>query len=264
MLALWVVAALAAAALVAALLLSHGSSRKDVTNYIERVNAAGRTFAQSYRGVSNAYRSFTLAPQHSAQQLPRLREAARRLTQLRIELERIPAPPAAQRLRSRLIAFYRQQEAVGRELVGIAAYVPRLLAAERRLGPASTRMRAALAAARTPEQQATALRAYGVALAGAVRSVQAIEPPPLFAASHSAQIGHLERSTRAVVKLQHALLSHSRARVQAAVVGLQSVNGATSGASRAAVAAYNRHVARIRTLGIAVERERRRLEFTLG
>ena len=54
------------------------------------------------------------------------------------------------------------------------------------------------------------------------------------------------------------------ARVQAAVVGLQSVNGATSGASRAAVAAYNRHVTRIRTLGIAVERERRRLEATLG
>jgi hypothetical protein len=264
-LVLWTIAALLAAGLTAALLIPRGNTtRSGVAAYIDKVNATGRAFAGDYRGVSKAYQAFTLAPQRSSNQLARLRAAAAKLTKLRVELAAIPAPPAAHGLRKRLIAFYRQQEAVGYELVGITDYVPRLTAAERSLGPASTRMRKALASGRTPAKQAAALGTYGQAVAATVTTLRAIHPPPLFAASHRAQIASLRHSARALANLQHALLTHSRAKVKAAVAALQVAPTAKAATSRAAVLAYNRHVARIHALGAAVERERLRLNRVLG
>jgi hypothetical protein len=261
---LWVLAALVAAGLAAALLVSRGgSARSGVTAYIAAVNESGRTFARDYRSVSEAYRTFTLAPQRAARQLPRLRAASRRLTRLRIELQRIPAPPAARVLRGRLIAFYRQEEAVAAELVGMTAYVPQLTSAERPLAAASARMRAALAGGKTPEQQAAALGAYVGALTAARRAVRAIDPPPLFAGSHRAQAAHLDASIRSIDGLRRALLTHSRSKVKAAVAGLQTAGVRSPVLLRGPIAAYNRHVRELRRLGAAVERERVRLNGTL-
>jgi len=228
------------------------------------VNTTGRTFAGDYKGVARAYQLFTLAPDKSAQSLKRLQAAARKLTTLRIELQQIPAPKPARRLRTRLIAFYRQQEAVGYELVGITRYVPELTAAERSLAPASAKMRTTLASATTPEKQAAALAAYGQAVSGTAARLRRIKPPPLFAASHRAQIASLRHSVAALGALQQALRTHDRARVQKAVNGLQSLGSAKTATSRTAVAAYNRHVVQIRRLGAAVEKERLRLNRVLG
>lgn len=227
------------------------------------MNATGRQFAGDYRGVARAYRLFTLAPDKSGASLKRLQAAARKLTALRVELQRIPAPQPAERLRTRLIAFYRQQESVGYELVGITRYVPKLTAAERSLAPASAAMRKALATATTPEKQAAALGAYGRAVSGVARRLQRIQPPPLFAASHRSQIAGLRHSAAALADLRRALLAGSRTKVQQAVNGLQTVNDPKAATSRTAVAAYNRHVVQIRRLGAAVEQERLRLNRVL-
>ncbi|MEA2423659.1 MAG: hypothetical protein QOH13_69, partial [Thermoleophilaceae bacterium] len=76
--------------------------------------------------MSSAYRSLSLANGPQAAQTARLKLAARRLTALRIQLEQLPAPAQARRLRLRLIAFYRRQEQVAQELAGIMAYFPQV------------------------------------------------------------------------------------------------------------------------------------------
>ena len=240
------------------------SPRGDVARYIRRANATGTAFAKQYRGVSSAYRSFIVVPHGQSVQVARLRLSARRLTQLRIALQEIPAPPRARLLRLRLIAFYRRQEQVAHELVGIAAYFPRLIAAERPLGRAGARMRTMLASARTPEKQARALGLYANVLGSSIGRIESIPAPALLAKARQAESRRLAKTMRSVQAVQHALLSHNRGKLKEAVAGLRTTSNAASLASRAAIVAYNRHVAEIRHLGVEVERERRRLDRSLG
>ena len=108
-LALWVVAALIAAAMTGAWFIPRDTPRDKVTRYIERANATGTAFTTQYSEVSSAYRSFTLSAKVQPAQQARLQSAARRLTQLRVELQQIPAPSQARGLRQRLIALYRRR-----------------------------------------------------------------------------------------------------------------------------------------------------------
>lgn len=260
---LWLVAVLLAAAITGISLLPRDTPRDDVTRYITRANETGVAFAKQYKDVSAAYRSLSLAQGAQAAQSARLKLAARRLTALRIQLERLPAPDAAQQLRLRLIAFYRQQEQVAGELAGIMAYFPQVLAAEKGVKPSADRMRKGLAAARTPEAQAAALGAYADTVSIARDRVEAIGPPALLEKAQLAEVARLGRTARAIRAVQRGLLAHDRVRLQQALTGLQSAVGITSTATRVAILSYNRHVAEIQRLGTKVEQERQRLNASL-
>lgn len=261
---LWLVAALIAAAVTGASLIPHDTSRDRVARYINRANDTGAAFTKQYRNVSAAYRSLTLAPNAQAEQLGRLRLSASRLTALRIELQQIPAPPRAGRLRLRLIAFYRRQEQVAHELVGIMAYFPELRAAEQALTPAASRLHTLLATAKTPKGQGAVLAAYAEAIVGALHRIEGILPPPLLTAAHTAEVRRLDRTRRSIQGVRRALLAHSRVQLKRAVKSLGATSAAASVATRAAILAYNRHITEIRQLGAAVEQERQRLDRSLG
>ncbi|HEY6053459.1 MAG TPA: hypothetical protein VIU86_05980 [Gaiellaceae bacterium] len=264
LLVLWLVVALLAAGITAATMWPRHGKRDDVTAYIRQVNGVSRSFSGRYKAVDKAFRTFSFAPAQSARQLPRVRAAARELTRLRRRIEAVPAPPAAATLRRRLIAFFRQQEAVGWELVAVSGYVPRLAAVERPLAPASTRMRAALKKGSTAKSQAAALRSYADVVDGAAETLSAIHAPPLFATSQSRQVSRLRGSAAAVRRLAAAIAGNDRKAVQKAIDELARTPTASSAAAATAVAAYNRRVDRIRVLARSVELERRRLGEKLG
>ncbi|MDX6452903.1 MAG: hypothetical protein QOH16_2952 [Gaiellaceae bacterium] len=260
---LWIVAALAAAAVTGISLIPHGTPRGAVARYIQQANETGVAFAKQYQGVSSAYRSLSLAKGPQAAQTARLKLAARRLTALRIQLEQLPAPAQAHRLRLRLIAFYRQQEQVAQELAGIMAYFPQVIAAERGIKPGATQMHKALAKARAPAAQAAVLGTYAGTLATARDRVQAVRPPALLAQAQRAEVARLARTARAIRAVQRGLLAHNRVQLQKALTGLQDATSVTSTATRVAILAYNRHIADIQRLGAKVELERRRLDASL-
>jgi hypothetical protein len=237
--------------------------RTGVAAYITRVNTVSLTFAQDYRSIETAYRTFALSPTKPAVQERRLKAAAAELTVLRKRMQRIPAPPKAQILKKRLIAFFRQQEAVSRELIGVSTYVPRLATAEKILTPAGVSMRAALQKGGSAKQQAMALGVYVAALERTADAVAAIKPPPLFRSSHAEQVQRLRRTASLTQRLSVALAANDKPALQRAVKDLGAGNAPSTAAARTAILSYNARVTKIKELAASVERERRRLNDSL-
>lgn len=239
------------------------SSRDDVSAYIEDVNEAQSSFAIRYGAVNKVFEDFKLSPEAATEQLPALRSSARTLTALRVRIERVDAPEDAETLRLRLIAFFRRQEAIANELVAVAVYLPKLGAAERPLADVNRRLREGLSESSSLDGQANAVRAYGVRLDRVADALEALDAPPLLEASHEAYITQLRSYAAASQELQRAVRENDQAGVDAAVERLRAAAvapPATVREQRAAIIAFNSRVTRIRTLGLAVERERQRLD----
>jgi hypothetical protein len=263
-LALWAVVTLIGVVLIIALNHEPKGPRTGVAAYITRVNTVSLTFAKDYRSIETAYRTFALSPTKPAVQETRLRAAATQLTVLRKRMQQIPAPPKAQVLKKRLVAFFRQQEAVSRELIGVSTYVPRLAAAEKILTPAGVSMRTALKAGGSAKQQAMALGVYVAALERTADAVAAIKPPPLFRSSHAEQVQRLRRTASLTHRLSVALAANDKPALQRAVKELGAGNAPSTAAARTAILSYNARVTKIKDLAASVERERRRLNDSLN
>jgi hypothetical protein len=263
-LALWVVVTLIGVALIIALNHEPKGPRPGVAAYILRVNTLSVTFSQDYRSIETAYRTFALSPKKPAVQEKRLKAASAHLTVLRKRMQQIPAPPKALVLKQRLIAFFRQQEAVSRELIGVSTYVPRLAAAERVLSPAGTKMRAALKQGGTAKTQAAALGVYAAALDSAAVAVASIHPPPLFRGSHAEQVQRLRQTATLTRRLAVALAANDKPALQRAVKELGGGGSSSAAAARTAIVSYNARVAKIRELAATVEKERSRLNDALS
>jgi hypothetical protein len=263
-LALWVVVTLIGVGLIIALNHEPNGPRTGVSAYITRVNTVSLTFAQDYRSIETAYRTFALSPKKPAAQETRLKAAAAQLTVLRKRMQQIPAPPKAQVLKQRLIAFFRQQEAVSRELIGVSTYVPRLATAEKILTPAGANMRAALSKGGTAKEQAAALGLYVAALDRTADAVAAIKAPPLFRSSHAEQVQRLRRTASLTRRLSVALAANDKPALQRALNELGGGNAPSTAAARTAIVSYNARVTKIKDLAASVERERRRLNDSLS
>ena len=249
-----------------AALLYQRTERDDVSAYIEEVNAAQEDFAVRYGAVDRVYREFQLSPDAATENLPALRSAALTLTALRVRIENVEAPDDASNLRRRLIAFFRQQEEIANELVGVAVYLPELTKAERPLDDANRRLQRTLSGSTSLDGQANAVGAYAVRLTRVSRALDRIDAPRLLDPSHEAYIRQLRSYAAAARELQRAVRANDQAAVDAAVTRLRGAAAAPRGsfrAQRAAIVAFNERVSRVRTLALAVERERRRLDEEL-
>ncbi len=241
------------------------STRADVAAYIEQVNETQREFSIRYGSVNPAVREFELSGDAAAAQLPRLRTAARTMTQLRASIERVDAPPEAEGLRSRLLVFLRHQEALANELVAVALYLPELGTVEQPLAAASARLRRGLVDAPV-ESQAVAVRRYARELRAIASSLDRLDPPPLLTPSHRAYVTQLRSYASSSEALQRGIDANDQVAVDAAVRRMQEAAASPPGtfrAQRAAIKAYNARVQRVSTLAVALEKERRRLEADL-
>jgi hypothetical protein len=259
------VAAVIAAAITAALFL-RDSERDHVSAYIEDVNEVQQRSATRFGSVNQALEQFELSADAAAEDLPELRRAAATLTSLRVQVQRIEAPEDARLLRARLIAFFKQQEAVARELVGVAVYLPKLSKAERPLPAVNRRLRSGLSDTSSLETQANVVQRYARELARVAAALDAIEPPTLLRASHRAYVQQLRSYAAASRALQSGIRSNDQTKVDAAIERLRVASVAPPGAAKAqsaAIVAFNERVTKVNELGLAVEKERRRLERDL-
>ena len=249
-----------------AALLYRGGPHDDVSAYIEQVNTTQQEFSVRYGTIDRTYREFQLSSDAAAQQLPKLEEAARTLTQLRLRIERLDAPEEAEALRVKLLALLGQQEAVANELVDVAEYLPKLRAAEAPLGAASTRLRSALAATTSPEAQGAAVKRYAAELRAVAARLDGVAAPPLLEPSRKAYVSQLRAYASSSEALQRGIRDNNQAAVDSAVRRMRAAASAPPGtfkAQRAAIVAYNERVKKVRTLAVALERERQRLEREL-
>lgn len=264
MLGLWVFVALLAAAVTIAAMWPRTQPRDHVNAYIRQVNAASRSFGSRYKTIEKTFRTLSFAPAGAARQLPQVRASAQQLTLLRRRVEAISPPRQAARLRQRLVAFLRQQEAVAWELESVSVYLPKVTATERPLAPASARMRAALATGKTGTVQGKALRAYAASIDAVAAKLRLLHAPPLFAGTQRLQLANLQRTSGISRRLAAALGHNDRSAVKKAVDELGRTPSGGAAIARAAVKDYDRRVARIRALGHAVEVERQRLAESLS
>jgi hypothetical protein len=251
---------------VTAALLYRGGPRDDVSEYIDEVNETQRDFSISYGSIDRTYREFRLSPDAAEKQLPKLEEAARTMRQVRLRVEEIDAPDEAVTLRLRLLGFLRQQEAVANELVDVARYMPRLRIAEAPLAAASRRLRAQLRTAESVDAQGVAVQRYAVELRRIADRLDEVEAPPLLEPSRRAYSTQLRAYASSSEALQRGIQANDQAAVDRAVRRMALAAEAPPGtfrAQRAAIIAYNDRVKVIKALGIALERERQRLEREL-
>ena len=243
-----------------------GGPRDDVSAYIEQVNETQREFSVRYGSIDRTFREFRLSPDAAEKQLPELQEAARTMTRLRVRIERLDAPNEAETLRARLLAFFRQEEAVANELVDVAKYLPKLRQAEAPLAAASRRLRAGLQGTASAEAQGEAVKRYAVELRAVAGLLDEVEAPALLEPSRRAYVLQLRAYASSSEALQRGIRDNDQAAVDRAVRQMQKAASAPPGtfnAQKAAIVAYNERVRKIRTLAVALERERQRLEREL-
>jgi hypothetical protein len=251
---------------VTAALLYRGGPTDDVDAYIEQVNEAQREFSVRYGSIDQTLRKFELSSEAAEQQLPKLQEAAGTLRELRLRIERLDAPEQAETLRARLLAFFRQQEAVANELVDVMKYLPKLQEAEAPLAAASRRLRSSLGGGASVVAQGEAVRRYAVELRAVASTLDEVEAPALLEPSRHAYVAQLREYAASSEALQRGIQAGDQAAIDRAVGRMQQAASAppgTFGAQREAIKAYNERVRKIRALAVALERERQRLEREL-
>ena len=166
----------------------------------------------------------------------------------------------------RLLAFFRAQEAVANELVGVAKYLPTLRDAEAPLAAAGRRLRTALADADSIEAQGAAVQRYAAELRAVAAALSKVEAPPLLEPSHRAYVSQLRAYASSSEALQRGIRNNDQDAVNDAVRRMRQAASSPPGtfrAQRAAIIAYNKRVKEIQTLGAALEKERQRLEREL-
>ncbi len=263
---LWVVAALLAAGVTAALL-NHRGERDHVSEYVEQVNDVQKSFALRFGSVNQVYERFRFSTADIPTQLPKLRAAAREVTILRGRIEGIDAPEAAEDLRRLLIRYFRQQELIAKELVDVTTYLRTLAGAEREVALANRSLQRKLRSAAGADAQTAVVLSYARNLNEVARRLDGTTPPSLLAPAQAAYVRQLRNYATATRGLERAVAADDRAGTEASLRRLRvagSASPATLRAQRVAIAAYNKRVQSIRRFAVAVEKERRRLELELG
>jgi len=246
-----------------------GSSRReDVASYVESVNAIALSLRQPLTELAQANREFSMATTELIRVRPRLVKSEDAIRKLDGRLKELDPPPDARRLHTLLLQLVASEAVLTHELWQTSVYLPKLQVAVKQLTPASPRLRNALAHAKNGDVQARAIDAYRVELEGVSMAIRALEPPPLLAAVHQAQLRTLARVEKAAGGLAAALRRKDAGAISRFSHQFQqaSLSGDSISAQRARIAGvegYNDHVKALRKLAARVQRERDRLQQKL-
>jgi hypothetical protein len=296
---LGVTAAAAVAAAATATAINHRSSgskqRRQVTAYIDSVNAIENQMHRPLTRVMLAYRDFTRSKLTRRETVPELAAAAQTLARLDRRLAALSAPPEAKKLRAGLVRMVGEQAAVTREVRRLAAFSPGYAALLRSAQAASAQLGVALRTVKIPTphrirgtkkqilaaqaqyradssaaaaKQADAVDAYDRRVAAIVRRLRKLQPPAALAPTYRAQLHGLQDAASAGSRLANELRKPGRAGVPALgrQFTLASREAQTLTAQRAeiaAVRAYNTRARAISSASAEVERELARLQATL-
>jgi hypothetical protein len=296
-----VVLGIAAAGAVAAAVvvtISHHSTgsreRRDVTSYIEQVNALQTQMQAPLTRVMLAYASFTR--KRSKRPSPtQLAAAAATLHRLDQRLAALPFPPEAKRLRVRLLALVHREVGITGEVQLLAAFAPRYVSTLGGVRAASLKLDSSLKTIEVPvprtlrgtkqeverEQrdfqakaqqaavaQATAIDAYDRAVKQVLRRLVRLRPPPALTPEYRAQVAALRNTAAAGAALARRLRAADRADVATLSrrFALASRGAGTRAVQRAQIAAirgYDKRVRQVGSAAAAVQAELARLQRDL-
>jgi len=242
------------------------SARDALRGYIEQVNTIQRDGATGIRRANTTYARFSEGKLTGVAAVRQLGLAEDELRTIRGRLARLPAPPAAQTLRRRLLAVFAADIGLAAEATRLATYVP---AARRAMAPlpgAGRRLRADLARATSPVAQGAALRTYGRDLARIEARLRLLSPPPVLQASYNAQLLRLYTAHGLTRRLRTAIAARDAPAVARLLLRFRDINASAGGdlaAQRAAALAYRDRVRRVSLLEGALQREEQRLNRTI-
>lgn len=290
--ALGVAAAGAVAAAVVVTISGHGSDtsrqRRDVTAYVQRVNAVQNRMSAPLTRVLAAYRDFTDPKGSPRDPGPELARATATLTTLDRRLARLPAPADAQKLRGLLLALVAKQAAITNEVHLLSTFTPRFARLLTVANRANARLGAALRAVPVPKAhtlkgtkaqvqaaqaayardaqraatgQADAIDAYDRRIETVVRQLKALEPPRVFEPSYHAQIAAFTAVRTSGSKLAAELRRPVRTDVSALTrrFALASRIAQSTAAQKAQIAAIRAYNARAKAIGTAAARVQQEL-----
>ncbi len=291
------VAAVAAAATATAINhKSNGSKqRREVTAYIDAVNAIENQMHKPLARVMLAYRDFAAARSGSRQSVSELAAAAPTLVRLDRRLAALPAPPEAKKLRAGLVRLVGEQAAVTREVQRLAAFAPHYSAVLRSAHAASAQLGLALHAVKIPTAhvlrgtksqilaaqsqytaesnaaaaaQADAIDAYDRTITLVVGRLRKLQPPASLVPTYRAQLRSLRDAAAAGTRLANELRKPDRARVPAlgrrfTIASREAGTLVVQRRAIAAIRAYNARARAISSSSADVERELARLQANL-
>jgi len=296
---LGVAAAAAVAAAATATAINHKSNgskqRREVTAYIDAVNAIENQMHKPLARVMLAYRDFTAARSGGREAVSELAAAAPTLVRLDRRLAALPAPPEAKKLRAGLVRLVGEQAAVTREVQRLAAFAPHYSAVLRSAHAASAQLGLALHAVKIPTPhvlrgtkrqilaaqsqytaesnaaaaaQADAIDAYDRTITLVVGRLRKLQPPASLVPTYRAQLRSLRDAAAAGTRLANELRKPDRARVPAlgrrfTIASREAGTLVVQRREIAAIRAYNARARAISSSSAGVERELARLQANL-
>jgi hypothetical protein len=244
-----------------------GSKERDeVGRFVKAANVVQGRSAPSFDRANRAYVNFSKGDLATAEAKKQLAAAEQAMRRTRDEIDALDAPPKAKELKRRLVVLYDADAALAHESVLLASFVPASTKALQPLAGIGRRLTRGLRAATTAREQIVALRGYATSVARVIERLRPLQPPPLLLERHDQEIQHLTAVRGLAQRLVAALARQDSRSVASLLLRFRKLNAKpTAGSlSPAALAAYNRRYLGVRRALQAVERERSRLESTLG
>jgi len=268
--ALWIVAGVAAIALVVAVALSlrphHAAGpsvrRTLVSAYITRVGRIQVGMSAQVRAIDKEYKAFAHDPGRAASHVGQYERAERTLAVLRERLGQVQPPPDARKLHSLLLRLADDNVLAAQAVAAIAGYIPALTVEQAHLRSAILALQKNVASAKTAKTQAIAFTAYAGETSAAAESVAQLKPPSFFVAARNAELAQLRRLASLASEIAAALDQKHLKVAQKLLGDLGRAEADTSvvKAQRAGALAYNARLHAMKSLTTQIETERRRLE----
>jgi hypothetical protein len=266
-LVLGLVASAALVALIVALVLTRGESRRDaVAAYIDDVNHAQLDLQPQLRRIDTTYRRFSLDSKKLEAQQNDLAKAEAVIRRVRTRVAALDPPDVARRLHAQILEALALEASFAHDIAEMALALPRYARENTRLTPALIRARNDLKDARTPAQQDRALAGYAAVLRTTARGLEQIDAPAILKSTIDARAARLQTTARVMDRLRRAVKQGNRAEATQLnrYLARTSREPEVTQAQHDAVVAYNRRLRAISLARAAVERERQRLDRTLG
>jgi hypothetical protein len=261
----------ASAALVALIvvkvLTNDGASDRDaVAAYIDDVNHAQLDLQPQLRRIDTTYRRFRLDPKTLAAQQEDLAGAETVIRRVRARVAALDPPAKARRMHESILHALDLEASFAHEIAEMAQALPRYVHENDLLTPALTRARDDLKNAKTPARQDRALAGYASVLRTTAHRLEQIDAPPILETTIDARAARLQTTAGVMDRLRRAVKQGNRAEASQLnrYLALTSRASEVTQAQRDAVIAYNRRLRAISLARAAVERERQRLDRTLG
>jgi hypothetical protein len=263
---------------------SHDTPRTDLARYVTQVNAVEQQLAPPLVSVTRTVAQFSGGRSASplgvipSAEAATLSQAGRRIRTLRGQLAALPAPAAAARQRSLLLALVDRQASLTHDMAKLVVFLPRfslamqplqpsLVGLERVLGVTQAAGPAAVAAVYA--EKSAALRRFQAQLDGILAKLRRLDPPAVSRPPFQAQVRAIQGMAHAAGQLAGVLSAGNPAAVKTLLTQFdQAAAGPVSArahqAQVMAVRAYDRELESLNRLAEEASRERLRLTRALS